>query len=126
MSGAGKTTFARELSAKLGDCPIIHIDDYYDCAAGRLKSEEVESDFRERSTVDCRSPIIVEGVYSLKFDFGYNLRIFMEVGEQEQLRRIGERSPDLLEEYRERWIPRENQYFKEYKIKEKCNYVKSI
>jgi shikimate kinase len=133
MSGAGKSTLAKGLAEMMSldphdydnpvkrNIPVIHIDDYYDCAAGRLKTEEVEAAFaalREKHNM-----MIVEGVYSMKFDFGYTMRIFMKVSQDEQLRRLSERCPDLLELYVSKWIPAENEYFKEYKTEGKCDYV---
>jgi hypothetical protein len=65
----------------------------------------------------------VEGVYSLKFDFPYNFKLFLRVAKHEQLRRIKARSPHLYDKYADLWIPRENEYFKESKVAEKCDLV---
>ena len=119
-SGAGKTTVAKALAAEIG-AKIIHIDDYYDCSVGRLKADEVERDFGELEAQGGK--IIVEGVYSLRFDFAYDLRIFLRVSEQTQLSRIKQRSPDLYDKYVDVWLPRENEYFAESKVADKCDLV---
>ena len=121
MSGSGKTTLSAELAAKYGDCAIIHIDDYYDCSVGRLKHEEICSEFQ--ALKDKHKSVIVEGVYCLKFDFDYDLKVFMEIGKDEQRRRIRKRNPDLYERYVNEWIPAENKYFEEFNVKGKCDIV---
>ena len=121
MSGAGKTTLAEQLAAEYNDCAILHIDDYYDCSVGKLKHEEICEQFRILS--DKHKSVIVEGVYCLKFDFDYDLKIFMEIGEDEQQQRIKKRNPDLFERYVNEWIPAENRYFEELEVKGKCDVV---
>ncbi len=60
---------------------------------------------------------IVEGTYSLHPRFMPYwqemgaLTVFASVPPQEQLRRIAQRNPQLLERFRSEWIPMENQYF---------------
>jgi uridine kinase len=134
MSGSGKTTYAKSLAAAFngrrptaeggldGTVAVIHIDDFYDCSAGKLKTDEIRQKFRELKS----ETIIIEGVYCLdsrKFDFDYTLRIFMEVSAEEQRKRIKARNPELYEMYINKWIPAENTYFKEQQIKQKCDFV---
>lgn len=66
--------------------------------------------------------VIIEGAYSQHPYFGnvYDFCIFCEVTEEEQRKRILERSgAEMLERFLNEWIPKENQYFEEYMIKEK-------
>lgn len=88
----------------------------YDCKTGTL-SEPV--------SVEPNGMIVVEGSYSCHprfWDF-YDFRIFMDVEEEEQLRRIGLRSgEEALARFRERWIPLEERYFAAYQIQERCDF----
>lgn len=60
---------------------------------------------------------IVEGSYSLhprfigKWKQMQALTVFVSVPEDEQLRRLAIRNPELLERFRSQWIPMENAYF---------------
>lgn len=69
---------------------------------------------------------IVEGSYSCHPYFGepYDLKIFMEINETQQLQNIAARSgADKLELFQKVWIPKENQYFKQFQIKENSHMV---
>ncbi len=64
----------------------------------------------------------VEGCYSQHPYFGtyYDFGIFCEIAAEEQVERIRKRNGEfMLKRFQEEWIPRENQYFKTYAIKEK-------
>ena len=69
------------------------------------------------------SPLVfVEGCYSHHPYFGelYDLKVFSEISAEEQVERIRIRNGEkMLKRFVEEWIPRENQYFETYKIKEK-------
>ena len=79
--------------------------------------------------VEHKMVTIVEGAYSCHptlWDM-YDLRIFMDVEGQEQLRRITRRNgPEALPMFRDRWIPLEERYFETYRIKERCDQVFSL
>ncbi len=65
--------------------------------------------------------VIIEGAYSQHPYFGapYDLRIFCEISEEEQRKRILKRNgAKMLERFVNEWIPKENLYFDRYKIKE--------
>ena len=67
--------------------------------------------------------VIVEGSYSCHpalWDF-YDLRVFLSVDPKEQLARIRKRNgEEALVNFKNRWIPLEEQYFKAYRIRERC------
>ncbi|MBE5921862.1 MAG: hypothetical protein E7269_03810 [Lachnospiraceae bacterium] len=67
---------------------------------------------------------IIEGSYSCHqklWDY-YDLRLFLTVDSQEQLRRIIIRDGvEKAELFRRQWIPLEERYFAEYKIAERCD-----
>lgn len=67
---------------------------------------------------------IVEGSYSCHPSLWnlYDLRIFLTVGKEEQLRRIEHRNgKEALDSFKEKWIPLEECYFKEYNIEKRCD-----
>lgn len=87
----------------------------YDC-----KTMELSSPVR----VEPGEITVVEGSYSchpVLWDF-YDLRIFLDVGAEEQLRRIRCRNGEqALSVFRDRWIPLEERYFAAYQIRERCD-----
>ena len=69
---------------------------------------------------------IIEGVYSMHPTLidSYDLKIFLEIDEEEQSRRILERSGAVMHRrFIEEWIPLENKYFDKMGIKEKGDLV---
>jgi len=81
---------------------------------------------------------VVEGVYSMHPYFTricfadtstgdkstiYDISVFLKVNEDEQLRRLRERNPMLLERFISEWIPMENRYFEHFMISQKSDYV---
>jgi len=69
---------------------------------------------------------IVEGVYSCHPAFGdyMDIRVFMDVHSAEQKSRIETRNhPKIAADYFAKWIPMEETYFKEYKIRESANVI---
>ena len=70
--------------------------------------------------------VIVEGSYCLRPEFRdlYDVRIFMEVDEDIQMKRITERNgSEMALRFKELWIPMENKYFKECGVKECADIV---
>ncbi|MDE6724086.1 MAG: (d)CMP kinase [Ruminiclostridium sp.] len=68
---------------------------------------------------------VIEGSYSCHpelWDF-YDMHIFLNVSAEEQLRRIENRNGANLEMFRNKWIPLEERYFREFGIMEKCGLV---
>lgn len=69
---------------------------------------------------------IIEGVYSIhpKFSDIYNLKIFLYTHREEQNRRILVRNGKKMhEKFIKEWIPMEEKYFNEYKIRDKCDFI---
>ena len=87
----------------------------YDCAGQRL-ADPVRAE---------PSPILVaEGSYSCQAALWphYDLRIFLTVPPEEQLRRILARNgAQAAKVFRTRWIPLEERYFSAYRIAERCD-----
>jgi uridine kinase len=83
-------------------------------------------EFIETINVKPRKINIVEGVYSMHpmlIDL-YNFKVFLKVGEKEQIRRIIDRDGEaMLKSYVNHWIPMENRYFEKMGIESKCDLV---
>ncbi len=87
----------------------------YDCQRQEMK---------EAVQVAPSSINIIEGSYCCHprlFEY-YDLKIFLTVDKDEQLRRIRSRNGEKLAvRFQEEWIPLEESYFSAYHIKERCN-----
>ena len=69
---------------------------------------------------------IVEGAYSCHPFFGeyMSLKIFCNVGPQEQLRRIRSRNgEDAVKSFVEKWIPMEERYFRVWEVEKKADIL---
>ena len=68
---------------------------------------------------------MIEGSYSCHpalWDF-YDVRVFLDVESEEQLRRIEARSgPEKLEAFKFRWIPLEESYFHAFPLEAECDF----
>lgn len=84
-----------------------------------------KQDFAEPIQVGEKRICIIEGTYSCheRLREYYDLRIFMSVEPDEQMRRIRARNGmDGAEMFRKRWIPLEEQYFETCRIADACDY----
>ena len=66
---------------------------------------------------------VVEGSYAChpKFYGFFDLHIFLDISKEEQIKRITARNGlKAVKTFKEKWIPLEEKYFEECKIKEKC------
>ena len=87
----------------------------YDCHKGAL-GDEIKKESKRIT--------IVEGSYSchVKLCNYYDLRVFSDVEEEEQIRRIIARNGKHgAEMFRSRWIPLEELYFENCRIRDKCD-----
>lgn len=69
---------------------------------------------------------IIEGVYSNHpyFDYEADLKIYMEISSFEQRERIKKRNGEkMLNTFIEEWIPKENDYFEKFNIKNNCDII---
>ena len=70
--------------------------------------------------------IIVEGAYSMHPELAeyYTLSVFLEISSETQRKRIEKRNtPELAKRFHEEWIPMEQRYFTELKVKERCDLI---
>lgn len=87
----------------------------FDCHTGRLGDPVRPA---------CGPVTVVEGSYCCHpslWDF-YDLRVFADVGPDEQLRRIQSRNGAYAEVFRTRWIPLEERYFSAFSVRERCDF----
>lgn len=79
--------------------------------------------------VNPRKLNIIEGCYSMHPTLidNYDLKIFLHIDEKEQISRILKRNgASMLKRFLNEWIPLENRYFEELKIKEQSDLVFEI
>lgn len=103
---------------------ILHLNDKngfryqeYDCQSRSL-GEVIE--------VSWKPLTIIEGAYSHHPYFGevYDMKLFCEITAEEQTRRILQRNGEMmLKRFVNEWIPKENQYFEAYHIREKSECI---
>ncbi|MCI6176418.1 hypothetical protein MR772_07775 [bacterium] len=67
--------------------------------------------------------VLLEGSYACHPDLRplCGLHVFLTVDPGEQLRRLTARNPARLQDFRTRWIPMEEQYFRYFHIPETCD-----
>jgi len=157
-SASGKSTLGK-LLARVYDCTVFHMDDFFLRPEQRTKErfaepggnvdrerflEEVLLPLHRRKTVayrrfDCSTltleePVLVkpskltviEGAYSMHPELAkyYDLSVFLEVSSETQRKRIEKRNtPELAKRFHEEWIPMEQRYFSELKVKERCEIL---
>ncbi len=83
-----------------------------------------EQCFGEEKAVPKSDIYIFEGSYSCQkylYDF-YDFRIFLDINEEKQLKRIEKRNgKEQLEMFKQKWIPLEEEYFTEQNIRERVD-----
>lgn len=82
--------------------------------------------FSEPMTVEPKRLNIIEGSYSMHPHLrdAYDLSIFLELEQGEQIKRIAIRDPQRsIQPFIDKWIPLENKYFNELGIRSICDIV---
>ena len=80
-------------------------------------------DFAGERAIDPRAPVVIEGAYSLRPDFGryYDLSVFCSISPDFQKKRILARNgQEMLERFLSAWIPLEERYFSAFSIEAGC------
>jgi len=83
-------------------------------------------DFGNEITIAPNRLTIVEGCYSHHpaLTDAYDVKVFLDVNHDEQMRRIILRnSPEMVEKFRDIWIPMEKKYFSAFDIEQKADLV---
>lgn len=81
---------------------------------------------KEKREVEPKILNIIEGSYSCHpfFQSPYDIQVFLDITQNEQMERILERNGSkMAERFREVWIPMENRYFEQFSVKEKCDFL---
>lgn len=108
--------FRKEVISKLcSNRPFIY--QIYNCSKETYSNSNI---------YDPNKTIIIEGSYSShpKFAKYYDYLIFTSISKKEQLSRIINRNGiEMLQIFKKEWIPKEEAYFKNEKIKEKADYL---
>ena len=85
--------------------------------------------FEEGQIVSPKPVAIVEGSYAchpLLRNY-YDLRIFLDIDPQTQAERILKRNgPEVLERFKSIWIPLEETYFGECRVRECCDFILNL
>ena len=91
----------------------------YDCHSDK---------FMQQVDIDINEILILEGSYSShpKLSGYVDMKIFIDIDEAEQLRRLKVRNPKTYDKFLSMWVPFENNYFKELDIKNKSDLVLSV
>ena len=95
----------------------------FDCSTFTL------SDFIAVNPSNASELIIVEGAYSMHPELAkyYDYSVFLDISSSMQRERIMKRnSKEKAKRFFEEWIPMENCYFEELKVKERCDMVLEI
>lgn len=95
-----------EFKYRIYDCKTMSMDQYISVLPKKLN--------------------IIEGVYSMHPTLidNYDLKIFLSLDEKEQNLRILKRDGEIMQkQFLSKWIPLENQYFKQMRIEEKSDLV---
>lgn len=96
------------------------------------KNEQIAYRRFDCSTFSLAEPIllkplklnVIEGAYSMHPELSkyYNFSVFLDIMPQLQKMRITKRNtPELAKRFFEEWIPMEQRYFIEFKVKERCD-----
>lgn len=76
--------------------------------------------------VEDKKIIIIEGTYAThpNIKVNYDIRLFMDVAQDEQENRILHRNgPEQFKQFLDKWIPLEEIYFKSYDVREHCDLI---
>lgn len=108
--------FSKEVLEHLGDTDVFEYQ-VFDCSSQTMGQKIV---------VEPKRLNIVEGAYSAHPYFGdqFDLAFFLEVDEEEQLKRLESRNgAEKLKRFISEWIPKENIYFDTFNIRNKCQVL---
>lgn len=88
---------------------------WFDCSTFSLSNDLIR--------LEDHSVTIIEGSYSMYPSLRkyYDCSIFVDIDPQLQIERIARRNPDLVEDFRSRWIPLENTYFDAFDVQNACD-----
>ncbi len=86
-------------------------------------------DFDQAISLDQKDIIIIEGSYSCHPELvdNYHLSLFLTISPKQQIERIFIRNgEELAQMFEKRWIPMEENYFTQLKVRENCTYIVDV
>ena len=88
----------------------------YDCHSDKYLQE---------IPIDLGKILVIEGSYTSHpiLDEYVDLKVFVDIDKDEQVKRLTKRNPDVVDKFLSMWVPFENNYFESLKIKEKSDVV---
>lgn len=91
----------------------------YDCHSDKYLQE---------IPIDLDKILVIEGSYTSHpvLDKYVNLKIFVDIEKDEQIKRLTKRNPDVVDKFLSMWVPFENNYFESLKIKENSDLVVKV
>ena len=81
--------------------------------------------FLKSVPLDCNKGLIIEGSYSLypKLRNYYSIKAFLDISKELQLKRLAARNINMLQNFIDTWIPKEEYYFEKCDVKNACDIV---
>ncbi|MCQ2547432.1 MAG: hypothetical protein MJ145_00300 [Clostridia bacterium] len=117
----------------------VHYERFIEQIAVRLEGDETFEydrfncrimDYDGKGIVNPKYPSIIEGAYALHPNIvkalkrDYDLKVFFDIKENEQLKRIEKRGGrECLKYFVNKWIPLENKYIEAFNIAKECELV---
>ena len=91
----------------------------YDCHSDKYLQE---------IPIDLDKFLVIEGSYTSNpiLDKYVNAKIFVDINKDEQVKRLTKRNPSVVDKFLSMWVPFENRYFEELKIKDISDLVISV
>lgn len=88
----------------------------YDCHSDKYLQE---------IPIDIERPLVIEGSYTSHpiLDKYVDLKVFVDIDKDEQVRRLEKRNPKVVDMFLSMWVPFENNYFDKMEIKQKSDLV---
>lgn len=86
-------------------------------------------EIRESERIYPKKLTVIEGTYSMHpcLSAYYDLSVFIDISEEKQKNRIEKRnSPEMAVRFFNEWIPKENEYFREMNVKNRCSMAFDI
>lgn len=89
----------------------------------------MNNSFNKSEEIRTKELNIIEGCYSMHPTLinYYDFKIFLDISYEDQIKRILKRNgKEKLQRFVDEWIPKENKYFNEMKIKDKADLIISV
>ena len=91
----------------------------YDCHSDKYLQE---------TPIELDKFLLIEGSYTSHptLDKYVDVKIYVDIDKDEQVKRLTQRNPKVVDKFLSMWVPFENKYFKELQIKENSDLVISM